>query len=150
LCLTASSLRAVVGVAVVAPKVYKGKYLTTTVAVKKLHQHNDDIAKDFLHEVPTRDGFGLDCSNSAVKAAVTDRTSSLFASRAVQVQIMKNLRHPNIVLWMGVQHDTEKGELSIVTEFVPNGNRSGYACARACVCYVACDGACGGFRLGTI
>ena len=59
-----------------------------------------------------------------MKAAVTDRTSSLFASRAVQVQIMKNLRHPNIVLWMGVQHDTEKGELSIVTEFVPNGNRS--------------------------
>lgn len=70
--------------------VYKGKYLTTTVAVKKLHQHNDDIAKDFLHEV----------------------------------QIMKNLRHPNIVLWMGVQHDTEKGELSIVTEFVPNGTLS--------------------------
>jgi serine/threonine protein kinase len=34
---------------------------------------------------------------------------------------MKNLRHPNIVLWMGVQHDAEKGELSIVTEFVPNG-----------------------------
>jgi hypothetical protein len=31
--------------------VYKGKYLTTTVAIKKLHQHNDDIAKDFLHEV---------------------------------------------------------------------------------------------------
>ena len=38
---------------------YKGKYLTTTVAVKKLHQHNDDIAKDFLHEVPTRELLGL-------------------------------------------------------------------------------------------
>jgi PP-loop superfamily ATP-utilizing enzyme len=52
---------------------------------------------------------------------------------------MKNLRHPNIVLWMGVQHDTEKGELSIVTEFVPNGNRNCYACVGGvCLMLRAC------------
>jgi serine/threonine protein kinase len=57
-----------------------------------------------------------------------------------QVQIMKNLRHPNIVLWMGVQHDAEKGELSIVTEFVPNGTAPISAVSRRVAsCCVMCD-----------
>ncbi|KAL6070951.1 putative serine/threonine-protein kinase kinX [Balamuthia mandrillaris] len=72
--------------------VYKGEFLGTVVAVKKLHTSDDDIIKDFLHEV----------------------------------EVMKTLRHPNIVLWMGVHHNEETGELSIVTEFVQNGTLSRY------------------------
>jgi hypothetical protein len=72
--------------------VYRGVYITTDVAVKKLHRADENTLKDFLHEV----------------------------------RIMKNLRHPNIVLWMGVQLGSNPGELSIVTEFVPNGTLFSY------------------------
>ncbi len=32
-------------------QVYKGKFITTVVAIKRLHRSDDDIVKDFLHEV---------------------------------------------------------------------------------------------------
>eukprot|EP01087_Luapelamoeba_hula_P019549 TRINITY_DN6486_c0_g1_i2.p1 TRINITY_DN6486_c0_g1~~TRINITY_DN6486_c0_g1_i2.p1 ORF type:complete len:682 (-),score=109.40 TRINITY_DN6486_c0_g1_i2:305-2194(-) len=67
--------------------VCKGKFITTPVAIKKLHNNDDHVIDDFLREV----------------------------------QIMKTLRHPNIVLWMGINHNEASGELLIVTEFVRNG-----------------------------
>jgi len=38
-----------------------------------------------------------------------------------RLNLTRTLRHPNIVLWMGIHHNTQTQELSIVTEFVPNG-----------------------------
>lgn len=39
-----------------------------------------------------------------------------------EVKVLKVLRHPNIVLWMGMHHSSQDRRLWIITEYLPNGS----------------------------
>ncbi|XP_052210698.1 uncharacterized protein LOC127813654 isoform X2 [Diospyros lotus] len=39
-----------------------------------------------------------------------------------EIDIMRRLRHPNVLLFMGAVYSQEKGKLAIVTEFLPRGS----------------------------
>jgi len=71
-------------------KVYKAKWLGTTVAVKKLRN----------------------------RASVD--TEALHKEFATEVAVLSQLRHPNLVLFLGAS--TKSGNLCIISEYMENGN----------------------------
>uniref|UniRef100_A0A0A9DR24 non-specific serine/threonine protein kinase n=1 Tax=Arundo donax TaxID=35708 RepID=A0A0A9DR24_ARUDO len=84
-------------------EVYKGEWHGTEVTVKKFLQQ--DISSDALEEFRTETVLWM-------------QNSHIF--HLAEVGIMKRLRHPNVVLFMGAV--TRVPNLSIVTEFLPRGS----------------------------
>lgn len=99
--------------------------------------------KEFLREVCCNLGFSKLCSSLSMY--LKDHLLSLViyilglfstlmftVSGDCQVAIMKRLRHPNIVLFMGAV--TEPPKLSIVTEYLSRFNfLSSYPLAKVCI-----------------
>jgi len=60
----------------------------------------------------------------AVKQLNSDLKGKQMEDFRKEVSVLTHLRHPNVVLFMGAC--TEEGKLSIVTEFMPNGDVGSY------------------------
>ena len=67
----------------------------------------------------TKRRYALNCHMATIVVVVRQEPDPNILYISFQIDIMRRLRHPNVLLFMGAVYSREREKLAIVTEFLP-------------------------------